>query len=86
MKTLSLSDPDTITLKTNTDDWSVNFIRHKKREAYNIDDKHVLTVTEIRECQLEDKPQNEFVSMHPDCYVEPHTEIEVHILGAWLVQ
>ena len=78
IRTLSLSDADKgiITLQTYTDDWSVNFIRHKKREAYCVDDKHVLTVTFVRECQLEKQPRNELVSIHPDYYCEPHTEIE----------
>ena len=50
MRTVSLSDPEkrTITLETRTDNWNVNFIRHKTREAYRIDDKYMVTVAAIR--------------------------------------
>ena len=78
-ETVSLSDPEeaTITLVTNTDEWSVNFIRHKKRGAYRIDDKFIVTVTDIRECQFKRQPLNTLVSVTPEFYCESHTETEV---------
>ena len=84
MKTLSLSDPNEgiISLVARAQDWNVNFIRHKKRETYNIDDKYIVTVTDIRECQLKQQPQNEKISVKSDWYVENHTELEVHIVHA----
>ena len=79
VKTVSLSDPEeaTITLVTRTDEWSVNFIRHKKREAYRIDDKFIVTVTDIRECQFEREELHTCVAVTPDRYRDLHTEIEV---------
>ena len=78
VKTVSLSDPEkrTITLETRTDDWSVNFIRHKMREAYRIDDKYMVTVNTIRECQFNEEPFNTLVPITPDRY-KTHTEMEV---------
>ena len=80
MKTLSLSDPNegTISLLARTQDWNVNFIRHKKRESYRIDDKHIVTVTDIRECQLKDQQEDELVSINSDLYSKNHTELEVN--------
>ena len=79
VRTVSLSDPEmrTITLETRTDDWNVNFIRHKTREAYRIDDKYMVTVTTIRECQIIEEHFNTLVPVTPDRYFETHTEIEV---------
>ena len=79
VRTVSLSDPEkrTITLETRTDDWNVNFIRHKTREAYRIDDKYIVTVTAIRESQFNEQLSNTYVSVTPDLYHKTHTEIEV---------
>ena len=79
VRTVSLSDPEkrTITLETRTDDWNVNFIRHKTRKAYRIDDKYIVTVTAIRESQFNEQPSNTYVSVTPDLYHKTHTEIEV---------
>ena len=79
VRTVSLSDPEkrTISLETRTDDWNVNFIRHKTREAYRIDNKYIVTVTCVRECQFNEQPSNTYVSVAPDLYHETHTEIEV---------
>ena len=77
VRTVSLSDPEkrTITLETRTDDWNVNFIRHKMRETYRIDDKYMVTVTAIRECQFNEELFN---TITPDRYRKTHTEIEVN--------
>ena len=79
LSTVSLSDPDkgTITLSARTEDWNVNFIRHKKRESYSVDDKYSVTVTAIRECQLENKPFNMCVDVTPELYKAQHVEMEV---------
>ena len=79
VRTVSLSDPEkrTITLETSTDDWNVNFIRHKMREAYRIDDKYIVTVTCVRECLFNEQLSNTYVSVTPDLYHETRTEVEV---------
>jgi hypothetical protein len=76
---LSESDNETITLQPKADEWCVNFIRHKKRETYRLDDKHLVTVNDIRECQLKSEHQRkEPVPIFPDYYTAHRTEIEVH--------
>ena len=79
VRTVSLSDPEkrTITLETRTDDWNVNFIRHKMRKTYCIDNKYVVTVTAIRESQFNEQLSNTYVSVTPNLYHKTHTEIEV---------
>ena len=79
VRTVSLSDPEkrTISLETGTDDWNVNFIRHKMREAYRIDDKYIVTVTCVRECQFNEQLSNTYVSVTPNLYHETRAEVEV---------
>ena len=95
VRTVSLSDPEkrTISLETRTDDWNVNFIRHKTREAYRIDDKYIVTVAAIRESRFNEQLSNTYVSVTPDLYHKTHTEIEVkngvsttHALVAYLIE
>ena len=66
-------DEGKLTLQPRADEWSVNFIRHKKREAYRIDEKLLLTITSIREYQ---DPPGE-LSLSSAQHLHPHTEIEV---------
>ena len=81
LKTMSLSelDNETITLITKTDDWCVNFIRHKKRETYHYKDKYLITITEVSECKLErDDQKNTEVPIYPEKYRGmDHIECEV---------
>ena len=72
LKTVSY-DPDnkTVSLQPKTGNWSVNFIRHKKREAYVVDDKLLLTITAIRE--YKDPPSK--ISLSPDHKTDPHIEV-----------
>ena len=79
VRTVSLSDPEkrTISLETRTDDWNVNFIRHKTRKAYRIDDKYIVTVAAIRESRFNKELSNTYVSVTPDLYHKTHTEVEV---------
>ena len=81
LETVSLSNPDkaTITLVTRSEDWNVNFIRHKKKEAFRVDDKHLVSVTNIRECQFEKESLDECVSITPDRYYDEHIEVEVKL-------
>ena len=80
LKTTSLAegDKDTIKLITKTDDWCVNFIRHKKRETYCHGDKYQVTLTEVSEFQLErERQQSTPVHIYPDNYRKSHFECEV---------
>ena len=80
LKTMSLTelDNETITLVTKTDDWCVNFIRHKKRETYCYKDKYLVTITDAAEYQLRKEHQrSEPVTIFPDNYSMCRTECEV---------
>ena len=81
LKTVSLPNPDeaTISLVTRSENWNVNFIRHKKKEAFHVDEKYLVSVTHIRECQFEKEPSNEYVSITPDRYNDEHIEVEVNL-------
>ena len=81
LETISLSNPDeaTISLVTRSEDWNVNFIRHKKKEAFFLDDKHLVSVTNIRECQFEKELSDEYVSITSDRYCDEHIEVEVKL-------
>ena len=79
VKTVSLSELDeTIILVTKTDDWCVNFIRHKKRETYHHKNKYLVNVTDVAECQLRKEHQiKEPVAISPENYGTHRTECEV---------
>ena len=81
--TVSLTDPvdGTISLVPKTEAWSVNFIRHKKRETYVMNNKHMVTINSIEECTLNwpNTEENKLESVTPDHYENLHTEIEVHV-------
>ena len=82
LKTMSLApvDNETIALVTKTDDWCVNFIRHKKKKTYYHKNKYLVTVTEVSEFQLErERQKSSQVHIYPDKYRQSHTEFEVMI-------
>jgi hypothetical protein len=66
-------DKQTLTLPPRSRELSVNFIRHKKREAYCIDDKLLLTITSIEEYK-DPLSELDLSGYHSD----PHIEIEFH--------
>ncbi|CAI8016455.1 hypothetical protein GBAR_LOCUS10095 [Geodia barretti] len=69
-------DRETLTLPPRSRELSVNFIRHKKREAYCIDDKLLLTITSIEE--YKDPPSELDLSQSSGYHSDPHIEIEFH--------
>ena len=71
-------DKETLTLPQRSRELSVNFIRHKKREAYCIDDKLLLTITSIEE--YKDPPSELDLSLSSGYHSDPHIEIEVAVL------
>lgn len=81
VESISLTNPDeaTISILIRSEDWNVNFIRHKKKEAFRVDDRHLVTVTNVRECQLEKESSDER-SITPGFYREKHIEVEVKII------
>ena len=68
-------DREMLTLPPRSRELSVNFIRHKKREAYCIDDKLLLTITSIEEYK-DPLSELDLSGYHSD----PHIEIEVTLL------
>ena len=79
LKTMSVTKFDNeLTLVTKTDDWCVNFIRHKKRETYRNKYKYLVTITDAAEYQLRKEHQrSEPVTIFPDNYSMCRTECEV---------
>ena len=74
LKTVS-HNPETegITLQPRADgEWSVNFVRHKKREAYRVD-KLLLTITTVQEHKVNKHPKPFLTLSQKDS----HYEIEV---------
>ena len=61
------------------DDWVINFIRHKKRETFFIEGKFMVTVTTVKEHDVNWKEMHPDVPtvVKPEDYNEPHMEVEV---------
>ena len=49
LQNLTIPKPGLLEFTPCTDDWTVEFIRHKKRTAYVIDNKCMVTITAIQE-------------------------------------
>ena len=67
-------------LQSRSDEWSVNFVRHKKREAYCITDKLLLTITAIREYKVDTYTvdKDDVLTLSPGPNDSLHYEIEVN--------
>ena len=83
MKTLTFSEPGTLTLVPCTGDWTVEFIRHKKRTAHVIADKYMVTVTAIQEYRTEWEKLQKWeiitVKFEDDPKIVEHFEVEVKV-------
>ena len=67
---------ETITFQPRTDEWNVNYVRHKKREAYHVDKKLLISVTTIQEYNIDQHPSTP-LSLSPKSSDDLHVEIEV---------
>ena len=79
LSTVKMHDPETLQLVPCADDWVVNFIRHKKRETFFMEGKYMVTVTTVKEHNVnwkEMRPGDSTV-VKPKDYNEPHMEVEV---------
>ena len=67
-------------LQSRSDEWSVNFVRHKKREVYCITDKLLLTITAIREYKVDTYTvdKDDVLTLSPGPNDSLHYEIEVN--------
>ena len=74
-----MHDPETLQLVPRADDWVIRFIRHKKRETFFYDEKYMVTVTSVKEHDVNWKEMrsNEPIVVKPEDYDEPHMEVEV---------
>ena len=72
-------------LQSRSDEWSVNFVRHKKREAYCITDKLLLTITAIREYKVDTYTvdKDDVLTLSPGPNDSLHYEIEVNNVCLW---
>ena len=77
--TLLNSDDSTISFVPRTDNWNVHYIRHKKWRTYVLGRKYMVTVSLIRERELNwpKVKRNEPLDVTPSFYNETHNEIEV---------
>ena len=73
-----MCDPGTLQLVPRADDWVIRFIRHKKRETFFYDKKYMVTVTTVKEHNVDWKEMGPGVPtvVKPEDY-EPHMEVEV---------
>ena len=80
LQSLTLLKPGTLEFIPCTNDWNVEFIRHKKRTAYVIDDKYMVTITAIQEYRTdwEKLAKGQAVTVNFDHLAE-HSEVEVSI-------
>ena len=79
LSTVKMCDPETLQLVPRADDWVVNFIRHKKRETFFIEGKYMVTVTTVKEHDVNWKEMRpgDSINVKPEDYNEPHMEVEV---------
>ena len=74
---VSFSEPGTLRLIPCTKEWNVNFIRHKKRTSYVLDEKYITTVSSVDEYTVDMKhPKWKPITIKPEDYSN-HTEVEV---------
>ena len=83
MKILAFSEPGTLSLIPCADEWTIEFIRHKKRTAYVLEDKYMVTVTAIREYRTEweklEKGEMVTVKFEDNPELLEHFEVEVRM-------
>ena len=76
-KTLTMPNPETLECVPRTDEWVINFIRHKRRETFFLDEKYMVTVTEVKERSIKWMPHGTSIVIGPEDYDKPHMEVEV---------
>ena len=78
-QSLRIAKPGTLEFIPCADDWNVEFIRHKKRTAYVIDDECMVTITAIQEYRTdwEKLPKGKAVTVNFNDFPE-HIEVEVN--------
>ena len=83
MKTLTLSNPDgsSISFVAKMKDWNVHFIRHKRRRAYVLGNKYMVTISHVQECvpKWTRAINDELFNVTPKLFNVSHTEIEVWV-------
>ena len=74
-----MCDPETLQLVPRADDWVIRFIRHKKRETFFIEGNYMVTVTTVKEHNVDWKEMHhgEPTVVKAEDYNEPHMEVEV---------
>jgi len=78
LRTITMPNPETLAFIPHTDEWVIDFIRHKRRETFFLDEKYMVTVTEVKECQIKWMPCDERIFIGPKDYDKPHMEVEVN--------
>ena len=80
LREVSFSEPGTLRLIPCTEEWNINFIRHKKRTPYVLEGKYLTTVSCVGEYTVGMKhPKWRPITIKlQDC--TKHTEVEVRVL------
>ncbi len=74
-KTIRLSQRGTLHFIPCTDEWSISLIRTKKRMSYVIEGKYIVTVSSVREHEIESRSRQQQRVDFQD--FEEHYEVEV---------
>lgn len=72
-----MPNPETLKCVPHADEWVIKFIRHKRRETFFLDEKYMVTVTEVKEHSLKWMPRGASIVIGPEDYDKPHMEVEV---------
>lgn len=74
--------PGTLKFIPRADEWSVNFIRHKQREVFFLEEKYMVTVTTVMEHCVNWREMRSGVPINvaPEDYDKPRIEIEVRFM------
>lgn len=56
------------------------FLRRKRKMAYNLDQKYMVTVSHIQEYRTdwEKLPKGKVITVRPENFTKPHIEVEFH--------
>ena len=84
---VSLNAKGDLQLVPHTRDWTVSYIRHKKREAFHLTSNSVMSISEIEEFQMKktDMELDQLLVMKSR-YNKKHFEVEVSSITKTCVQ
>ena len=76
LKTLTFSKSESFTVIPFTTNWTIHFIRYKKKRSYILDEKYLITVTSIKNTKPNQILEGQQITIDLGDVPE-HTEVEV---------